>query len=462
MYGYYAGSLLKSIITFIYVLWFVKGLATSGESSAPSKICVSHANVISINGKYKLHGTSDNSSHPVYKHTTEDIYISFYTTANIDGSGPNPTWAFRSKSYQTQSYSYSYCQSLDTVNSNPKTGCTKWSKKLRIEKCNTVQLNGGWSASEIVWCIFCVIAFVAYLLFVLPPCPLYRQYCMKEMYDATSLSCYSDVLKQRGFDPDEIQYGDNRPFVQLVIRSDLYQDKCIWHNDYKKDWLFRLRNNHELFSPWFADDSHPFHKRHQKRLFFASLAINFTLAVVLQYWLGIQSHSSSEGFRYGISFAFSAVVTLTQTTLSYCVRCPCVEYCCSCCRNCCHNIAWCVSSLTLLFGMGSLAGAGVIMWLVISTYGRGIYWSFFTLNFVFGLFQSWFILQFLLMWTRFHCAWLLAHPSSPPSQQDSNDQKSKQWKVSKVQEVHVLRVLCLAFYLAISFSGATALRFAKT
>jgi len=253
-------------------------------------------------------------------------------------------------------------------------------------------------------------------LLVIAPFGKFHEWCTDAHYDAVSEQTYTEILNARGIDANNKVTGDDRPLSLMVLRQDLHE-KRIWHNDWKKDFATFVRQDHGLFSLFYAHPSHPFARRDRKAILIATLLLDFSVGVGLTIFFTTAGLGGFTEFifDFGLSFILGYLMTALETMLINFAICTKAEKCPNCCRKAIKAagsatifVAFVGSVSAVMFAIVSMLGFGGRPW------GLGYIWPFYIFQFFMGLFQGWFFMDIAQMGIDFYKEWKGAHPPPRP------------------------------------------------
>ena len=151
--------------------------------------------------------------------------------------------------------------------------------------------SASFGGMDFFWVGYAVIALLASLC-CLAPCGFWNGWCQKEKYDALSEQCYTEIITARGYNASKTGVGDKRPLSLLVLRQDL-KEKQVWHNEWKRDFVVFLRNEHALFSTCYSHPDHPFSRRDRRCILISVIMLDFGIAMGITYEFIIKSFPMS-------------------------------------------------------------------------------------------------------------------------------------------------------------------------
>jgi len=209
-----------------------------------------------------------------------------------------------------------------------------------------------------------------------------------------------------------------------VLRQDL-KEKVLWHHEWKRDFMVFLRNEHALFATCFSHADHPFSRRDRRYILLSVILMDFGLAIGVTYaFATIQLSDAAEFFvDYLISFFFGAMMSFMESILVSFAICSSGEKCPGCIRDCCNSCGSIVIFYAFFCAMVSFACSLGFIVAVSNEEGTEVFWQVFSLNFVLGLIQAWFLMDLIKMALQFRTAWKDAHPPPPGPEREEEEEK---------------------------------------
>jgi len=299
-----------------------------------------------------------------------------------------------------------------------------------------------WGVVDYLWVLYIMGALVVAAMFVLP-CGKWNMWCQEATFDALSKECYVDIINARDYDADNKVVGDDRPLALLVMRRDL-KEKRVWHDDWKKDFLVFLRNEHSLFSTCYSHPDHPFSRRDRRCILLSVILMNFGIAMGTTYFFA--TAQLGEWSEYVVdkllSYIFGFQMSILESALVFFAVCGGAEKCPNCIRSmtrCCSSM---VIAQTLCWAVIGFGGAMAFMGLVSFSDGTEVFWAVFFINYVLGLMQAWFLVDLVSMAMQFRTEWKAAHPTPPDDPENGEDKKCENSTAFKLAKYWSFLVCC--------------------
>lgn len=182
-----------------------------------------------------------------------------------------------------------------------------------------------WGVVDYIWVVYLMGAIVVTLMFMLP-FGKWNEYCKESTLDALSTKSYTDIINARDYDANNKTTGDERPLALLVMRQDL-KEKRVWHDDWKKDFIVMIRNEHGLFSVCYSHPDHPFSRRDRGCILLSVVMMNFGFAMFWTYTLATANWGDWTEYFIDklLSYSFAISMSIMEAILVQFAVCSGVE-----------------------------------------------------------------------------------------------------------------------------------------